>query len=79
MAAELPEIVMGVLRDWQKQTGRSVSPPKMVEADPREFGKRNGENGELDTGNPKPESKEADKCTGDCRDRNCNNQADPRA
>src|SRR4029079_9097853 len=79
MATERPKVVVGVLRDRQEQSGRSVGPPKRVKSDPREFGKRNGENGEIDAGNPKPERKETDKRAGDCRDGDRHEQADPRA
>ena len=77
MAAQLPEIVMGVLRNRQKQAGRGIGPAEVIEPDPREFGKRDGENGEVDAGNPKAEGQEADKGTGERRDRNRHKQADP--
>ena len=51
----------------------------MIEADPCEFGERDGEDGEIDAGNTETEGQEAYKGTGECRDRNCHKQPDPGA
>src|SRR5262245_65464580 len=77
MAAELPEIVTGVLRDRQKQAGRGIGPSEMIESDPREFSERNGENGEVDAGNLETEGQEADKDTRARRSGKRNKQDDP--
>src|SRR5262245_4369574 len=79
VAAELPEIVTGVLRDREKQAGRRIGPSEMIEPDPCEFSERDGENGEVDAGNLKTEGQEADKGTRERREWNSHKQPDPGA
>src|SRR3954447_26089052 len=62
LAAQVPDVALGIIRDRQKQAARSTDPGEMVETDAREFGECDGENGEIDPADAEPECEKADDC-----------------
>ena len=63
-AAQLPQIVVRVLLDRQKQAARGVDIAPIVEADAGEFGKCDGQDREIDAGDAEAKGEKADDCSG---------------
>ena len=78
IAAQPPQIVVGVLRDRQKQARRRMDEIKMIEADAGKLGERNSQDGEIDAGDAEAESEKADDRRTRRRDRNRHQKAEPR-
>ena len=78
MTAQVPQIVVSVLRDRQEKTGRSPGPCQMVEADSGKLGDRNCQNSEIDACDAKTESKKTDEGAGCRSDRHRDEQPKPR-
>ena len=70
---------MRVLRDRQEEAGRAADVARVVEADAREFGERDGQDREIDAGDAEAERQESDDRAARHRDRHRGEQPDPRA
>ena len=57
--------LLRVLRDRQEQAGRAADPAEMIEADARELGEGDGQDGEIDAGDAEAEREEADDGAGE--------------
>src|SRR4029077_10447954 len=64
MTAQIPHVVVGVLRDRQKKTGRCSGPSQVFETDTGKFGKNNCQDGEIDASDTKTEGEEDDERRG---------------
>ena len=59
-AAQVEQIVARVVGDGQEEAGRAADPAPVVEADARELGEGDGEDGEVDAGDAEAEGEKAD-------------------
>ena len=78
VAAQVPKVVAGVVGDRQEEAARAADPPEMVEADARELGEGDGEDGEIDAGDAEAEGEEADDGAADDGDRDRGRKSEPR-
>ena len=78
LAAQVPQIVLRVLRDRQEEAGRAADEAQVVEADAGELGERDGQDREIDAGDAEAERQESDDRAARHRDRDRGQQADPR-
>src|SRR5712691_106091 len=77
VAAQVPQVVAGVIRHREKEAGGTADPIEMIEADPGKFGERDGEDREIDAGDPEPERQEGDECAACGGESNCARKPDP--
>src|SRR5688572_19819724 len=64
-AAQVPQVVLGVVRHRQEQARGAAHPGEVVEADARELGEGDGEDGEVHAADAEAEGKEADHRAGE--------------
>ena len=77
MTAQVQHVVVGVLCDRQKKTGRSPGPGQVIETDAGEFGDRDGQDRKIDACDAKSKGKKADECAGCSGDRHDSEQPEP--
>src|SRR5688572_11477158 len=78
-AAQVPQVVLGVVRHRQEQAGGAAHPGKVVEADAREFREGDGEDGEVHAADAEAEGEEPDHRAGKRAQRDRRPEADPGA
>src|SRR5688572_17982378 len=78
-AAQVPQVVLGVVRHRQEQARGAAHPGEVVEADARELGEGDGEDGEVHAGDAEAEREEADHGAGERAGADRGDQADPGA
>ena len=77
-AAQVDEIVLGIVGNGQKEAGGAADPGPVVEGKTGKFGKGNGEDGEVDAGNAEAKGEKTDQAARGGRDRDRGPQTEPR-